>query len=209
MQGKSAQFSQSKGLHSGFCMFCLAFGTSTKAVHLEVVSDFTTDAFVAALRRLISQGGKPERMYSDNATTFVGAQKKIKEFYEFLQTDKTRTSFECFLRDHRTTWTFIPPNTPHFGGLWEAAVKSAKFHLARMIGGHNLTYEEMATILCKIAVLNSHPLIPLSSDSNDLAYLSLGHFLISNPLNSFPNLSDINTNRLMRWQLVQQICQKF
>lgn len=185
---------------------------TTKAVHLEVVSDLTTDAFVAALKRLISRRGKPLQIYSDNATNFVGARGQIKEFYDFIKTDRAQVAIEHFLRDHQTTWSFIPPNAPHFGGLWEAAVKSAKFHLARTIGGAHLTFEEMQTTLCEIeAILNSRPLIPLSSDPNDLNYLSPGHFLVGSPLNSFPNqdLSDVNTNTLSRWQIIEQMRQSF
>ncbi|XP_011859050.1 PREDICTED: uncharacterized protein LOC105556567 [Vollenhovia emeryi] len=187
---------------------CLA----TKAIHLEVVGDLTTDAFLAALKRLISRRGKPACMYSDNATTFVGAQRQLKEWYDFLSTNQVQTSIEHFLRDHHTQWSFIPPNAPHFGGLWEAAVKSAKFHLTRIIGGHHITFEEMQTILCEIeAILNSRPLVPLSSDPNDMSYISPGHFLTGAPLNSFPSpeLLDVNINRLTRWQLIEHMRQHF
>ncbi|XP_036143404.1 uncharacterized protein LOC118645802 [Monomorium pharaonis] len=185
---------------------------STKAVHLELVSDLTTDAFIASLRRLIARRGRPERMYSDNATTFVGAQRQIKEFYEFLRNDEVQNSINRFLLEQHTTWAFIPPNAPHFGGLWEAAIKSAKFYITRIIGGSHLTYEEFQTISSEIeAILNSRPLQPLSSDPNDMSYLSPGHFLVGTTLNSFPHpdLTNVNLNRLQRWQVVQQMRQHF
>ncbi|XP_011686444.1 PREDICTED: uncharacterized protein LOC105449139 [Wasmannia auropunctata] len=187
---------------------CLA----TKAAHLELVSDLTTEAFIAALKRLMSRRGKPEKMYSDNATTFVGAQRQIKELYDFLRNDPARGDIENFLRDQHTVWSFIPPHAPHQGGLWEAAVKAAKRHLARIVGANNLTFEEMQTILCEIeAILNSRPLVPLSSDPNDMSYISPGHFLVGTPLNSFPirDLNDVNTNVLTRWQVLEQMRQHF
>lgn len=32
---------------------------------------------------------------------------------------------------------------PHFGGLWEAGVKSFKHHLVRVLGDSHLTFEEL------------------------------------------------------------------
>lgn len=89
---------------------------------------------------------------------------------------------------------------PRIGGLWEAAVKFAKFYLAYIVGSAHLTFEKMQTIFCEIeAILNSRSLVPLSSDANDLIYLSPGHFLVGSPLNSFPgrNLSDVNTAHIV------------
>lgn len=92
--------------------------------------------------------------------------------------------------------------TPHFGGLWEAAVKSVKYHLRRVLGSITLTYEEMATLLAQVeACLNSRPLQALSDDSEDLLVLNPGHFLIEEPLSSIPEsfLEEIPLGRLNRW----------
>ena len=183
---------------------------ATKGMHLELVSDLTSDSFIAALKRFVARRGKPACMYSDNGITFIGAQRQLKEFFDLLHPDQTQTDIKLFLRDHETTWKFIPPNAPHFGGLWEAAVKSAKHHLYRIAGKSPLTFEELQTIFCEIeAILNSRPLVPLSEDPNDLSYLSPGHFLVGTTLNSFPytDITDVNENRLVRWQRVEQIRQ--
>ncbi|XP_018399895.1 PREDICTED: uncharacterized protein LOC108777480, partial [Cyphomyrmex costatus] len=116
------------------------------------------------------------------------------------------------LRKHETAWKFIPPNAPHFGGLWEAAVKAAKRHLIRIVGKTSLSFEELQTIFCEVeAILNSRPLTPLTEDPNDLSYLTPGHFLIGTALNSFPHpdLTNVNENRLIRWQRVEQVRQHF
>ncbi|XP_067205397.1 uncharacterized protein [Linepithema humile] len=196
--------------HKAYVAIFVCF--AVKAVHIELVSDFTSDVFIAALRRFISRRGKPSHIYSDNGTTFVGAKNQLNEFFEFLSKNQTQADVIQFLCDQQTYWSFIPPNAPHCGGLWEAAVKSAKHHSNRIVGRAHLTFEEMQTVLCEIeAVLNSRPLFALSADPNDLSYLSPGHFLIGTVINDFPShdLSDVNENRLIRWQRVEQLRQHF
>ena len=82
----------------------------------------------------------------------------------------------------------IPPRSPHFGGLWEAAVKCCNTLHRRAIGQQILTFEELYTVLTKIeASLNSWPLSTMSSDANDSAVLTPGHFLIGSSLQSLPS----------------------
>ncbi|XP_013181615.1 PREDICTED: uncharacterized protein LOC106127873, partial [Papilio xuthus] len=109
-------------------------------------------------------------------------------------------------------WRFDPPAYPSWGGIFEAVVKVAKTHLRRVIGETVLTFEELATVFCKIeAVLNSRPLCPVSSDPNDLEVLTPGHFLIGGPLTALPEYPFTETplNRLTRFELLQQLSQSF
>ncbi|KAH8367493.1 hypothetical protein KR084_008268, partial [Drosophila pseudotakahashii] len=72
-----------------------------------------------------------------------------------------------------------------FGGLWEAAVKTAKHHFYRAVGSSILGFEELRTLLCHIgAVINSRPLLPLSKGPADLDVLAPAHFLTGGPLSS-------------------------
>ncbi|XP_018376619.1 PREDICTED: uncharacterized protein LOC108769890 [Trachymyrmex cornetzi] len=185
---------------------------ATRAVHVALVSDLTSNAFIPAFKRFISRRGKPSQMYSDNGTTFVGAHGQLKELYKFYYSQETQVDVQRFLHEQKISWTFIPPNAPHVDGLWEAAVKSLEHHIARIIGRAHLSFEELLTVLCEIeAILNSRPITSLSTDPNDLECLTPGHFLIGEPLNSFPcrDVSDVNENRLIRWQRVEQVRQHF
>ena len=149
---------------------------STKACHLEAVSDLTTDAFIAALRRFVSRRGKPAVIQSDNGTNFVGADKELRTL---LAQENSQTQLVEAMATQGITWKFIPPGSPHFGGLWEAAVKSAKHHLRRIFQEAFLSYEELSTVLCQIeAQLNSRPLCPLNEDHTCTNYFTPGHFLI-------------------------------
>lgn len=104
-------------------------------------------------------------------------------------------------------WNFIPAHSPHFGGLWEAGIKSCKAHLKRVIGNHVFTYEEFCTLLYQVeSVLNSRPISPLSSDPNDLQPLTPGHFLVGRSLSALPDpdVTLIAENRLDQFQTIQR-----
>jgi len=101
---------------------------------------------------------------------------------------------------------------PPTGGIWEAAVKSVKHHLRRVLGDAKLTYEEMSTLLAQIeACLNSRSLQALSDDPDDLAALTPGHFLVGSALTAIPepSLVDQPSNRLTHWRLLQQMRDHF
>ncbi|XP_041566057.1 uncharacterized protein LOC121467816 [Drosophila elegans] len=66
------------------CYIAVFVCFSTKAAHLEVVQDLTTDSFIAALRRFISLRGSPRTIWSDNATNFVGAKRELAELKELF-----------------------------------------------------------------------------------------------------------------------------
>lgn len=191
------------------CVFvCLA----TKALHLELVTALSTDAFMAAFQRFISRRGLPEQMYSDCGTNFKGAANRLREFGLWYTNKATQEDIAQNISKFEVQWNFNPPHSPHFGGLWEAAVKSAKTHLRKVAGETSLTYEEWATLLTQVeAVLNSRPLCPLSASPEETNFLSPGHFLIGCPLVAppEPSLLDLRENTLSRWQLVQKMTQDF
>ena len=137
----------------------------TKAVHIEVVTSLTTEAFLAALRRFIARRGKPRTIYSDNGTNFQGAANELHEIYKMLQSTSQMARVQDFLATEGCNWNFIPPHGPNFEGLWEAAVKSMKYHLRRTLGAQVATYEELCILLFEIeACPNSRPLCALSED---------------------------------------------
>ncbi|XP_072392194.1 uncharacterized protein [Diabrotica undecimpunctata] len=175
---------------------CLFVCFATKALHLELVSELSTEAFLASFRRFIARRGRCSVVYSDCGTNFVGAK-------SYLEDIKSH-----FDKNDVITWHLNPPAASHFGGLFEAGIKSVKTHVSRVIGEQVLTYEEFNTLLIQIeAVLNSRPLCPVSNDPNDFSVLTPGHFLTLEPLKIIPDrdYSDVNLNRLSRWQLLQRL----
>ena len=73
---------------------------ATKAVHLELVSNLTSEAFIAALK-----WGLIDHLYSNNGSNFVGANRELKAFFkseEFLRQVQQRHNFSgiSFLQIH-------------------------------------------------------------------------------------------------------------
>ena len=110
-------------------------------------------------------------------------------------------------------WHFIPEYGPNFGGLWEAAVKSAKSHLRRIMGPIKFTFEELTTVLGQVeACLNSRPLVSASTPDDDgIEVLTPGHFLFGQPLCALPDpfFSFRSTSLLRRWDLCQNFVRHF
>ncbi|XP_025833693.1 uncharacterized protein LOC112905445 [Agrilus planipennis] len=185
---------------------------STKAVHLELVTDLTTEACIEAIKRFAARRGNPNNVYSDNATNFVGAKNEILKLQAFFMSDEYSGGLKQYFSKQQINWHFSPPRAPHFGGLWEAAVKSFKSHLYRTVANALFTYEQFNTCIIEIeAILNSRPLVPISSDPNDLVALTPAHFLIGDSLMSFPepDYRDVYQNKLSTWQRIQQVKQHF
>ena len=192
------------------CVFvCLAI----KAVHLELVSDLTAEAFLAALRRFTARRGYPVLIWSDNGRNFVGAKRELSEIYEFLEQQMKDGVISQFCAAKHIEWKYIPEHSPHFGGIWEAAVKSTKYHLKRVIGETRLTFEELTTVLTQVeSCLNSRPLTPINTpDDDSVEVLTPGHFRVSRPLCALPDpeASYHSISLLKRWYLCQNIVRHF
>ncbi|XP_077282090.1 uncharacterized protein LOC143908342 [Temnothorax americanus] len=178
---------------------------ATSAIHIEIVTDYSTEAFIAAYKRFTARRGICATLQSDCGKNFVGADIALRQ--RFSIASKELRELASILAKDGTKWIFNPPSAPHFGGKWEAAVKSTKFHLTRVIGDTLLTYEELNTVIIQIeAVLNSRPLCPLSDDPSDYTALTPGHFLIGESLTTIPEpeLSSESETRLNRWQLLRK-----
>jgi len=154
----------------------------TKAIHIELVSDLMTDAFLNALKRFLARRRKISHLFSDTMEPiFKKHQTRSMNCINYCTAELIRR--RLMLKEDNIEWHFIPPHAPHFGGIWESAIKSAKYYLKRIVGDAALNFEEMYTALVLIkAVLNSCPLTPISNDPNDFSYLTPGHFLVGDSL---------------------------
>lgn len=104
-------------------------------------------------------------------------------------------------------WSFIPPSAPHFGGLWEAGVKSLKKNLSPNLS--KLTWMELSTILCGIeGCLNSRPLCPMYDDVSNLDVLTPNHFLTGAQFVPLPEPDTKELSLRTRWERVCRLHQE-
>lgn len=176
------------------CFVAVFICLVVKAVHLELVSDLTTQAFLASLKRFVSRRGRPKLIMCDIATNFVGAKRELEDLRKMFNNQQFQRAIICEAAQSEIEFKVIPARSPNFGGSWEAAVKSFKTLFKRTIGTQTLKYDEMVTALAQIEViLNSRPLTPLSNDPDDFEAPTPGHFLIHRPLTAIsePELQDV------------------
>ena len=134
----------------------------TRAIHLELASSLSTDSFILCLRNVMNLRGKIAEIFSDNGTNFVGANNELIRQAKNLD----------------IKWTFIPSNSPHFGGSWERLVRSVKSALTVILKDHALKEETLRSALSEAQnICNSRPLtnIPLEHFENEP--LTPNHFL--------------------------------
>ncbi|XP_063390141.1 uncharacterized protein LOC134675762 [Cydia fagiglandana] len=119
----TCRMSKGRGAKTYKAYIALFVCMSTKAIHLELVSDMTTEAFIAAFKRFVSRRGHCKELWSDHGTTFVAAEKELLKMWQQGRNEIPEDLLKS-LDDRGTRWRYIPPGAPNFGGLWEAGVKS-------------------------------------------------------------------------------------
>ena len=119
---------------------------------------------------------------------------------------------DCFCASKQIKWHHSPSCAPNFGGLWEAAVKSAKKLLKDSLETSLLTFEELTTVLTQVeAVMNSRPLLPLETLPEDgVQPLTPSHFLMRKPTVSHPMEIPLpQASGMRRWNQLQKVVEVF
>ena len=186
---------------------------SSRAIHLETVSNPTTDSFILALRRFLARRGPITSLRSDNGTNFVGASNEFKKTYNEMDHSKIGN----FLLEQKCDWIRWEKNTPeasHTGGVWERQIRSVRSVLTNLLHEHSalLTSEAFQTLLAEAElIVNSRPLTADTNDPNNPALspiqlLTLKSKVVLPPPGVFQK-EDIYCKR--RWRQVQHLANLF
>ena len=130
----------------------------TRALHLEILPNQTTQELIQALKRLIARRGWPKAIYSDNAKTFEKASKWIKRVYK-------DEGMQKFLVAEQAKWKFDLSRVPWGGGQFERTVRLLKQCLYKAIGRAKLTNQELEEVILDTDInLNKQPLMYIDDD---------------------------------------------
>ena len=150
---------------------CLFICAVTRAVHLEIVTDLSTESFMNAFRRFASRKSLPQKMISDNASTYLSAAVELRALFSshILHDSLSKRGAE---------WHFIPKRAPWFGGFWERLIGLTKTTLKKVLGRPFVNLEGLQTIITEIeAVLNDRPVTYVTSDTDEPEPLTPSHLL--------------------------------
>ena len=81
---------------------------SSRAVHAEICQNFSTDAFLQALRRFSCIRGWPKKIHGDNGSQLEGASNELKKVVRDLSWEEV----QVFGHKFDTEWSFCQADAP-------------------------------------------------------------------------------------------------
>jgi hypothetical protein len=192
----------------GLIFTCMA----SRAVHLEVLSDMTTDAFLCALRRLIALRGNVRSIRCDRGTNLVGAERELRSAKSNIQRDEVVKD----MSKRNCEFVFNPPSASHFGGTWERMIRKTREVLNGLLiqCKIRLTPEMLSTLFYEVAaIINNRPLcVDTLEDPSAPFPLTPNHLLTIKPDPIYPcpgDFTDADGYSSKRWKRVQYLVGQF
>lgn len=170
-----------------------------RCVVLDLVDSLDAPTFIRSLQRFVSTHGRPNTIYSDNGTNFVGAE----NLFQRLNWKK----IEAESNAKKIQWIFNPATASWWGGWWERLVGSVKGLLKRMLGRAALSRDELATCLAvAAATINERPLTTITEDDEDLIPLTPSMFMKGTKMTRFPEAEYITGRDLqVRFKYIKNL----
>lgn len=155
----------------------------SRAVHVDLSVDYSTDAFLQTMRRFVCLRGYPRKIYSDKGSQLTAASKELKNAVTNLDA-KELVEFGI---SHGTEWEFSTADAPWTNGATEALVKSVKRALTSIIGDQVLSFSELQTVMFEAAQLvNQRPIGRKSNEPDEGSYLCANDLILGRTTPSVP-----------------------
>ena len=201
VKGEVNKRSQSKGY--GVIYNCML----SRAVHLDVTTDYDTESFLQVMRRFIAIRGAPILIWSDVGSQLIAASKEMKDDLAKLNQQEMLE----FGSKNDIDWKFAPPDAPWRNGCSEALIKSVKKAIKIAIGEQALTFSELQTVLFEVSSLvNARPIGRHPTSVDEEVYLSPNDLLLGRSTQKIPaGPFNVTTNKYVRHKLMQKIGDSF
>ena len=92
----------------------------SRAVHLDIVPDYSTASFLQALRRFSSIRGWPQKIHSDRGSQLSAASAELRKVMKGLDWEE----IQRYGHQQGNTWSFSPADAPWHNDSTEALVKN-------------------------------------------------------------------------------------
>ncbi|KAI2646413.1 Pro-Pol polyprotein [Labeo rohita] len=189
-----------------FTCFC------SRAIHLEMLEDMSTDAFINSLRCFIAIRGAVRQIQCDQGTNFIGAKNEFKAALQELNEER----LSSFLSQRQCDFVMNAPHSSHAGGVWERQIKTVRSVLSSILAlAHNrLRDSVLRTVLYEVmAIVNSRPLTVDTLFSPDsLEPLTPNHLIQMKSISALPPPGTFPREDLYgarRWRQVQYLAEQF
>ena len=189
----------------GLMFTCLC----SRAVHIEMIEDMSTDSFLLGLRSFIAIRGTVTQIRSDSGSNFIGADNELKSSLKELDADRITN----FLSGKQCTFCFNAPSASHAGVVWERQIRTIRNVLNSTLALCPGRVDD-ASLRClfyeAMLVVNSRPLTVVSSDPSDES-LTPNHLLTMKPtpLPVPGNFVKEDVYARKRWRRIQYLTEQF
>lgn len=185
---------------------------SSRAIHIEMLNDMSTDAFINGLRCFVALRGAVRQIKCDQGTNFVGAKNELKNALKEIDADR----LTVFLAEKQCDFVLNAPHSSHAGGVWERQIRTVRNVLRSTLSlsSDRLDDASLRTFFYEaMAIVNSRPLtVDNLNDPNSLAPLTPNNLLTMKSVPALPPpgrfiREDIYARK--RWRHVQYLAEQF
>ncbi|XP_067946287.1 uncharacterized protein [Watersipora subatra] len=188
----------------GVIFVCL----QSRAVHVELVDDMSTDAFINSLRCFIALRGNVSHIQCDRGSNFVGAANELAKAFKEMSQDHIKS----FLLDRNCDFVFNSPSASHMGGVWERLIRVFRNVInGILLQSHDkLDSASIRTLFYEtMSIVNSRP---ISNIEDDVEPLTPNHLLMIKPEMVQPPpgvFTSADMYARKRWRRVQHLVDLF
>lgn len=191
-----------RGKSYGVIFTCL----TSRAVHIELAPNYTTDGFLQVLRKFASMRGWPRKLFSDQGSQLKRASKELQDIVSNLDWDQIK----LYGHSHGTEWSFSPADAPWYNGAAESLIKTVKRSLATAIGEQIMSFSELQMCLYEAAQLVNQRPIGMKFIGQSQTYLSPNDLLLGRATADVPQGPfKERASNAYRFDFLQQIVNAF